>query len=59
MSEDEKAREMEREKFESDARPYGFDLTRFDCISDEPWSEYVDSETGHRWAGWLAAKGMA
>lgn len=44
----------EREAFEKDAEPMGFDLTRFECAAPEPWSEYADSDTGHRWGGWLA-----
>lgn len=50
--------EIERENFESDAAQYGFDLTRMKCSVYEPWSDYESSETGHRWAGWLAAKGI-
>ena len=54
-------REREREKFEADAGPYGFDLTRSNAgdIVPEPWAEYEDINTGHRWAGWLACKGLA
>lgn len=52
-------REDERYAFERDAEQYGFDLTRYDCAAPEPWSEYKSDATGHRWAGWLAAKGMA
>ena len=48
--------QSERERFEADAGPYGFDLTRCKVsLSGEPWTEYRDSGTGHRWAGWLAA----
>lgn len=52
------AREDERYAFESDAEQYGFDLERYDCPVVEPWSEYKSEATGHRWAGWLAAKGV-
>lgn len=49
--------QSERERFEADAGPYGFDLTRCELsLSGEPWTEYRDSGTGHRWAGWLAAR---
>jgi hypothetical protein len=50
---------MSREAFEADAAPYGFDLTRQECAAPEPWSEYADEATGHRWAGWLAALAYA
>jgi hypothetical protein len=51
----------ERERFEADAGPYGFDLTRDTrpALSGEPWTEYRDMATGHRWAGWLAARASA
>ncbi len=52
-------RDNERCAFELDAKQYGFDLTRYHCAAPEPWSEYKNEETGHRWAGWLASKGMA
>lgn len=55
----EKAREIERDNFEDDAVQYGFDLERHECAAPEPWSEYASEATGHRWAGWLAANGMA
>jgi hypothetical protein len=45
---------VERERFEADAEPMGFDLTRVDNIGVEPWSDYADSDTGHRWGGWQA-----
>ena len=48
--------EEERALFEADAKPYGFELTRWASVTDEPWTEYVDEFTGHRWAGWLAAR---
>lgn len=51
MSED-----KERAAFEADAEPMGFDLTRMKCAVPEPWSEYLDDATGHRWAGWLAGR---
>lgn len=47
--------EAAREAFEADAEPYGFDLTRHQCAAPEPWAEYADAATGHRWGGWLAA----
>ena len=46
--------EQERQAFERDAEPMGFDLTRHECAAPEPWSEYKDADTGHRWGGWLA-----
>ena len=55
----EKQRELVRKEFERDAALYGFDLARFDCPAVEPWSEYKNENTGHRWAGWLAANGLA
>ena len=48
--------EAERALFEADAKLYGFDLTRYSCAAHEPWSEYANLETGHRWGGWLAAR---
>ena len=51
-------REDERSAFEADAAQYGFDLARYYCPVVEPWSEYKSDATGHRWAGWLAAKGV-
>lgn len=53
------SKDLERELFEQDAEPYGFDLTRAACAAPEPWSEYTDPATGHRWAGWLARNGGA
>lgn len=50
--------DVERVLFEADAKEYGFDLTRFQCAAPEPWSEYADPATGHRWGGWLAARAM-
>lgn len=50
--------EEERKLFEQDAALYGFDLTRHNCAAPEPWSEYADESTGHRWGGWLAARSM-
>ena len=47
--------EAQRDAFEADAAPMGFDLTRQSIAVPEPWAEYVDSDTGHRWAGWQAA----
>lgn len=51
--------EQERARFEADAAAYGFDLTRYECAAPEPWSEYADPATGHRWAGWLAGAEQA
>lgn len=47
--------ETERARFEADAAHYGFDLTRRETPAPEPWAEYADQATGHRWGGWLAA----
>lgn len=44
-----------RVAFERDAEPMGFDLRRHECMVPEPWSEYHDINTGHRWGGYLAA----
>ncbi len=44
-----------RVAFERDAEPMGFDLRRHECMVPEPWSEYRDINTGHRWGGYLAA----
>lgn len=52
-------REDERQAFEKDAEAYGFNVTRHQSPAVEPWSEYENAATGHRWAGWLAAKGLA
>ncbi|MBN9410872.1 MAG: hypothetical protein J0H69_17140 [Burkholderiales bacterium] len=50
--------QAERLLFEADASPMGFDLARGSAVvqslTPEPWSEYADNNTGHRWAGWLA-----
>jgi hypothetical protein len=43
-----------RKAFEADAAPIGFDLTRQSIAVPEPWAEYANENTGHRWAGWLA-----
>ena len=51
--------EAERGLFEADAEPYGFDLARRQCAAPEPWAEYESEATGHRWAGWLAARAMS
>lgn len=48
--------EAERALFEADAEAMGFDLTRRELAVPEPWSEYRFRDTGHRWAGWLAAR---
>ena len=48
--------EAERILFEADAESYGFNLQRYQCAAPEPWGEYRHSDTGHRWAGWLAAR---
>lgn len=50
--------EAERLLFADDAARYDFDLTRRECVSGEPWSEYEDHDTGQRWGGWLAARGV-
>lgn len=47
--------EAMRAAFEADAGPMGFDLRRQSIAVPEPWAEYVDLDTGHRWAGWQAA----
>lgn len=47
--------EETRAAFEADAKQYGFDLTRYHCAAPEPWSQYANEATGHRWSGWLAA----
>lgn len=44
-----------RAAFEADAESLGFDLTRVDNPNVEPWDDYDDSATGHRWGGWIAA----
>lgn len=43
--------EAERLLFADDAARYDFDLTRRECVSGEPWSEYEDHDTGQRWGG--------
>jgi hypothetical protein len=53
------AKDIARDLFEQDAEAYGFNLTRVTCAAPEPWSEYADPATGHRWAGWLARNGGA
>lgn len=53
------ANDIQRDLFEQDAMAYGFDLTRAHSAAPEPWSEYADASTGHRWAGWLARNGEA
>jgi hypothetical protein len=46
-----------RAAFEADAAPLGFDLRRVEHpLTVEPWDDYADAATGHRWAGWLAAQ---
>ena len=47
--------EEARAAFEADAKKYGFDLMRYRCAAPEPWSQYANEATGHRWGGWLAA----
>ena len=44
-----------RVAFEHDAEPMGFDIRRYECAAPEPWPEYLDVSTGHRWGGYLAA----
>ena len=46
--------EQHREAFEAWAQPMGFDLTRHHLVVPEPWAEYLFSETGYLWAGYLA-----
>jgi hypothetical protein len=46
--------EVVRPHFERDAGAYDFDLQRLECAAPEPWSEYENNETGHRWGGFLA-----
>jgi len=48
--------EKERAAFEADAVPYGFSIERMTSASPEPWMEYAEQVTGHRWAGWLAGR---
>lgn len=43
-----------RAVFEEQAEPMGFDLTRIKLAVPEPWAEYKDDDTGHRWGGFLA-----
>jgi hypothetical protein len=50
--------EIERQLFEDDAQQYGFDLSKVKNLCGEPWADYADDDTGHRWAGWLAARGV-
>lgn len=47
-----------RAAFEVDAETLGFDLTRAHNPNVEPWDDYVDQQTGHRWGGWIAAHDM-
>lgn len=54
-----KKRELERSEFEFDAKQYGFSVQRHEHAAPEPWGEYASEATGHRWAGWLAARGLA
>ena len=51
--------ETARIAFEADAAQYDFNLTRRQCAAPEPWSEYANEATGHRWGGWLAAMASA
>lgn len=50
-----------RKAFEKDAASLGFELDmrgdpaeRFEFDNPEPWHEYQDRNTGHRWAGFLS-----
>lgn len=46
--------EAERKLFEADAEPMDFDLERVPHNPNvEPWDDYFDKDTGHRWGGWL------
>ena len=50
-------RELEKLAFEHSAKTCGYNVTRAskrDTV--RPWREYQDAITGHRWAGWLAAR---
>jgi hypothetical protein len=51
-------KEDQRKLFEADAEPYGFDITRGECICGNPRCDYLEENTGNRWAGWMAAKGI-
>jgi hypothetical protein len=55
MSQDTPREALARQQFEADAAPMGFDLIRQSIAVPEPWAEYADENTGHRWGGWLAA----
>lgn len=57
-ADDRSPREKEREQFETDAVARGFNIARNEAIAQEPWHEYASNPTGHRWAGWLAARGV-
>jgi hypothetical protein len=46
-----------RAEFEADAYPLGFDFKRLHgTLGGEPWAEYESAATGHRWAGFVAAR---
>lgn len=49
--------EENKHAFEADARALGFDVkaATHKNMSGEPWCEYRDLLTGHRWGGWLSA----
>jgi len=45
----------DREKFEADAKELGFDLTRTEFNPNvEPWDDYIEDDTGHRYGGFIA-----
>jgi len=44
-----------RKKFEADAKELGFDLTRTEFnLNVEPWDDYIEDDTGHRYGGFIA-----
>lgn len=46
--------EAERKAFEQDAEALGFSTVRLVNQNPEPWDDYLEHNTGHRWGGWLA-----
>ena len=46
--------EAERKTFEQDAGALGFSTVRLVNCNPEPWDDYLEHNTGHRWGGWLA-----
>ena len=51
--------EQYRAAFEADAGPLGFDLTRRESITGEPWTEYAEEVTGQRFGGFIAAAALS